>query len=150
MKYIQIPANPNFSGSSTGTNTTGVFNAVLPSSIGSGLSSNILPCVNCETLSIYVDVTWAAASAINFNIQYSDDLGAIAAPVNFYYLQTSSISGGVDTLSNYQANKTVTASTTFVDNVDCYGHNYFKIVGLFGPSATTDTVSVHCILVQRN
>jgi hypothetical protein len=102
-------------------------------------TSNNLSTAGFDQLTIFIDYTYSAASAVTMTLEASDDNGS-----TWYRTQTGSISSGTVTLSSQTFTKsTGSADQTFVVNQAInYDMMRIKVAGTSGDTGDLVTVSV--------
>lgn len=103
-------------------------------------NSNAFRADGYNQLTLEIRVTWGAATAVTFYLQTSPD------GTNWGFVQTGSIASGVETLSNRQFSKAVSASVNYTVNIPL-NYTFVRIYALTGSgSPTTDTIVVNARL----
>lgn len=109
------------------------LNGVL---LSASTNSNAFRADGYNQITIEVQVTWGAATAVTFFLATSVD------GTNWGRIQSGSISAGVETLSDRQWSKAVSASKNYTVNVPV-NYTYMRIESLTGTgSPTTDTAKL--------
>lgn len=108
--------------------------------ISAGINSNGIPCEGFNQLSLEIYLDYVAATDLTFFIATSPD------DVNYGRIQSGSISAGVETLSDRQWSKAISAADKrFTVNLPL-NYRWVRIESLDGTSASTDTVTIYATL----